>query len=76
MVIAPGLTLTGGLNFSNGPFANKKAVIGKLGIRYDSPQFFFQRIGFELSDLVYKENRDDTRGFAATLSLTRYLFND
>ena len=63
-----------GLNHANGPFRSRDAIIGKLGVQHYRADRFIEKIGVEISEILYKENSQDPRGFAITFSLTKNLF--
>lgn len=69
-----GWSLTGKLNLGDGPYQREKIVVGKIHLSHNQPKRFFNNISFELSEPLYKENSDDSRGFAWTLALEKSFF--
>lgn len=68
------LELQGKLNFADGPYTNKKAVIGKLAVHYSPQGWWLNRVSIELNEMLYLENEFDVRDFGVTFSLQKNLF--
>ncbi len=71
-----GWSLTGKLNWADGPYQRGKIVVAKLRLSHRNPKRFFDVLSIELSEPLYQEDSDDVRGFAPTLSVKKMLFTD
>lgn len=69
-------SMTGKLNYVDGPYQNQEAVVSKLRFSHDDKQRFFDHIYIELSDLLYQNNPNDRRDFVVTLTLQKSLFTE